>query len=161
MKSALICTLFLSTTFVYSQTSIIAAKSHSSQATIDSSDPDNFGGPIFCPVLQIESVKYLQPDCIIEKSRTLSIEGEYKYDTICNHPFLQPSSFDLQRIKAMYPDGTKFEDFNEIKKANKKAAKKAKSDSKDNDSSGLIIFLIGGTLFMIYLFIPKMTPSNS
>lgn len=104
----------------------------------------------------VKSVTYLKEGCIVETYVSQWNENDLEHDTICDHPFLQPSSFDLERLKEMYPDKTKFEGFGEIDKANRKASKKIKKEKKEK-SFGLIFFLIGGGLFMIYLFFPKLS----
>ena len=158
MKTLLLIAVFISGTAM-AQTNVIAAKSHSSNTSIDLGDPDNFGEYIM--PRQIQSVAYFKEDCIIETYASYWNENDLEYDTICNHPFLQPSSFDLARMKAMYPEETKFEGFDKIEKANKKATKKLKNEKKQGNSNGLIIFLIGGLLCLIYLFVPKLKPSHS
>lgn len=152
MKTLLFITIFISGT-AFAQTNIISAKSHSSSLTSEFNEPDNFGEYIMPRV--IKSVTYLKEDCILETYSSYWNENDLEYDTICDHPFLQPNSFDMERIKRMYPEETKFKGFEEIEKANKKTSKKIKKEKKEN-YSGLIFFLIGGGLFMIYLFVPKM-----
>lgn len=159
MKIFLFLSLFISGT-AFSQTNVIAAKSHASAQVVDNNDLDNFGDPM--EQRTIETVKYLNNDCIVEIYTSYWNEQGKEYDTICDHPFLQPGQTDIERIKSMYPSKTEFIGFQAVKRLSKKAQRKLKrEDKKREKSSGLIIFLIGGTLLFVYLFIPKMNPSKS
>lgn len=154
----LFAALFSGTAFA--QTNVIAAKSHASTHTINLNDQDNFGLPIERRV--VETVKYLNGTCIVEIYTSNWSEEEKEYDTICDHPFLTPGQTDIKRIKAMYPNKTEFVGFESLEKNQKKELKRIKKENrKKKKSSSLIIFLIGGTLFLTYLFIPKMNPSKS
>ena len=158
MKTLLFLAVFISGP-AFAQTNVIAAKSHATKSSINLFETDNFGEYIM--PRQIQTVTYLKEDCIVETYASYWNSNDLEYDTICDHPFLQPNSLDLERMKAMYPVETKFEGFNEIEKANKKAKKRLKKEKNPEKSNGLIIFLFGGSLFSIYLFIPKMRPINS
>ena len=171
MKTILF-TLFVISGFAFGQTNIIAAKSHSSNQIIDKNDTDNFGEP--GPMRFIQTVKYLKDDCIVEKYKVEWDDHDTEYDTICDHPFLKENTVDIERIKAMYPIETKFIGFDKVGKNTKKAEqeietpqqveKKSKrqirKEKRSKKSSGLIFFLIGTGLFLIYLFVPKMKLSN-
>ena len=161
MKPFLFLALFISGT-AFAQTNIIAAKSHASAQMIDNQDLDNFGNPM--EQRTIESVKYLNDDCILETYTSFWTEQGKEYDTICDHPFLLPGQTDINRIKAMYPDGTKFSGFDTFEiegKKSKRMLRKEKKENRTKESSAILLFIIGGGLFLIYLFIPKMNLSKS
>jgi hypothetical protein len=161
MKTLLFLFVFISGAAL-SQTNIIAAKSHSSSKIIDKNDLDNFGNPeSFVCRRVVKKVIYLQDGCIVESYQMIDPTLENPMDTICNHPFLQTGQVDIKLLKAMYPDNTEFIGFEKIKTLKKKDLGKLKKEKKQEKSSGLIIFLIGGTLFLIYLFIPKLKITTS
>ncbi|MFK7784441.1 MAG: hypothetical protein AB8B56_04950 [Crocinitomicaceae bacterium] len=160
MKSVLLIGIFISG-ISYAQTNIIAAKSHANFDLSEMTDPDNFGDPL--PYRTISEVKYLKDDCIVEKYVVEWGDQLIEYDTVCQHPFLQSSSFDLERLKAMYPEETKFKGFDKIQKSNEKRQKKLKKERQQNEqnSSGLIFFLIGIGGFFAFLFIPQIAKSRA
>lgn len=154
MKALLFFTVFISG-ISFAQTNVIAAKSHSNFDFSFTNEPDNFGEYIL--PREIKEVAYVKDDCIVEKYTSQWNENDVEYDTICNHPFLQQGSFDIDRIKAMYPEETKFKNFDKAEKAYNKSLKKQHKAQQQNqqNSTGLIFFLliIGG--FLLYLFIPR------
>ena len=144
----------------YAQTNIIAAKSHANTDLTEIKDLDNFGELILPN--KMESVTFVSPDCIVERYTTGWNQEILEIDTICQHPFLQESSFHIDRIKAMYPEGTVFKDFDKAEKAHKKAQKKKRKTrkKKESKSSGAILFFIGLGGFMLFLFAPKTVKSS-
>lgn len=175
MKTFLFLAVFISGTTL-AQTNVIAAKSHASSKVIDKNDTDNFGEP--GPMRFIQTVTYLKDDCIVEKYRVEWDNHDTEYDTVCDHPFLQENAIDIDRIKAMYPPKTKFIDFNKVGKKDQnikqdterigqegeniqKSKRELRKERRSKKSGGLLIFFIGGGLFFIYLFVPKMRANNS
>lgn len=158
MKALLFFAIF-TTTSLYGQTNIIAAKSHASSQVIDHHDTDNFGDP--GPMRFIEKVEYLKADCIVEKYRVEWSNHDTEYDTICDHPFLKEGQIDVDRIKAMYPDGTKFIGFEKLNQDQGNATIKVKKDKHSKKSSAFWILIISGGFFLLYLFIPKMSLKTS
>jgi hypothetical protein len=152
MKTLLIFAILASTS-IYAQTNIIAAKSHASNQVIDPNDADNFGNPM--PTRSIERVEYLKDDCIVETYRLHFSEQDTEYDTICQHPFLQTGKIDVERIKAMYPEGTKFSGFEKLNEDQGNTTIKSKKNKRSKKSNALLLALVGGGLFMLYLFIPN------
>lgn len=160
MKTILLIGILISG-ISYAQTNIIAAKSHANFDLTAISDSDNFGEPM--PYRTIVEVKYLKDDCIVEKYDVEWGAQLIEYDTLCQHPFLQSSSFDLERLKNMYPEQTKFKGFDKVEKAHAKRLKKRnKSIQKsEQNSSGLIFFLIGIGGFLALLFVPKLSKTRA
>ncbi len=152
MKTLLIFAILASTS-IYAQTNIIAAKSHASNQLMGPNDADNFGDPV--PMRYIEKVEYLKDDCIVETYRLHFSEQDTEYDTICDHPFLQKGKIDVERIKAMYPEGTKFSGFEKLNEVEGNSTIKTKKDKKSKKSISLWILMAGGGLFLGYLFLPK------
>ncbi len=147
----------------FSQTNVIAAKSHSSNQVIDKNDTDNFGEP--GPMRFIQTVTYLKDDCIVEKYNVEWDDHDTEYDTICDHPFLKENTINIERIKAMYPIETKFIDFDKVgqginEQDGEKSRRQLRRERRSEKSGGLLFFLISAGLFFIYLFLPKMKPSN-
>jgi len=160
MKTFLFLSLFISGS-AFSQTNVIAAKSHASAQVVDNNDLDNFGEP--GPMRFIAEVKYLKDDCIVEKYNVEWSDHDTEYDTICDHPFLQAGTIDIDRIKAMYPEETIFKRFDKIDLNTKKSRKELREERKEKrskGSSGILLIIIGSGLFLIYLFTPKMNPSR-
>jgi hypothetical protein len=160
MKSLLFIGIFISA-MSYAQTNVIAAKSHANMDLVEMNDPDNFGEYILPK--KVESVTFVYPDCIVEKYTTGWYQEILEHDTICQHPFLQESSFHIDRIKAMYPEETIFKNFDKAEKENKKALKKQQKiqKKKEKNSSVLIIFLLGTGGFLVFLFTPNTAKSNA
>ena len=156
MKAALLIGIFISG-ISYAQTNVIAAKSHANFDLSEMADPDNFGEPL--PYRTIVEVKYLKDDCIVEKYDVEWGAKLIEYDTLCQHPFLQSSSFDLTRLKSMYPEETKFKGFDKLQKSHEKQLKKLKKTQQN--SSGLIIFLMGVGAFLLFLFTPQIAKSRA
>lgn len=155
MKALLFLTLFITGT-AFAQTNVIAAKSHASSTAIDKNDTDNFGE--IAPVRYILEVIYWKGDCIVEKYEVRWDNHGTEYDTICQHPFLQNGTVDLERIKAMYPEGTVFKDFDKVgdkSTKTKKELRKEKKGKRSEQSNALLFFLVGGGLFLTFLFTPK------
>lgn len=160
MKTLLFLFVIISGT-AFAQTNVIAAKSHSSDKVIDKNDHDNFGGPNIClPVRNVQSVEYLKLDCIVETSTMITVEGLI-YDTICDHPFLQEGSIHVDRIKAMYPENTKFINFEVLNNDEGRLKHKVRSEKHSSKSSAFWLIIIGGGLFFAYLFIPKFSFKTS
>ncbi len=168
MKTLLFLVVFISGTAL-SQTNIIAAKSHSSAKIIDKNDLDNFGNPEYLVCRRVvKKVIYIKDGCIVESYQTIDLtleNQENAMDTICNHPFLQTGQVDIKRLKAMYPIETKFIDFDKIgqdtdEQDGEKSKRQLRREKRSKKSSGILFFLIGSGLFLIYLFVPKMKPSN-
>lgn len=158
MKTLLIFALFASSA-IHAQTNVIAAKSHASNQLMDPNDADNFGEPV--PVRQIEKVEYLKDDCIVEKYRVEWSNQDTEYDTICDHPFLQKGKIDVDRIKAMYPEGTKFSDFEKLNNDQGNTTVKSKKNKRSKKSNAFWILVVGGGLFLGYLFLPKRRIATS
>jgi len=160
MKALLFFALFISVAG-FAQTNIIAAKSHGNFDLSEMSDPDNFGDPL--PYRTITEVKHLKDDCIVEKYDVEWGAQLIEYDTVCQHPFLQNSSFDLERLKAMYPEETQFKGFDKIEKSHEQQQKKFKKARQQNEqnSSGLIFFLMGIGGFFVFLFFPQTAKSRA
>lgn len=154
MKTLLLFILFAAGNS-FAQTNVIAMKSHSSSMVKDQHETDNFGDPM--PLRTIQTVKYLNDDCLVEIYKSLWSVQEQEFDTICGHPFLSSGQTDIERIKEMYPEKTEFIGFDQLEKdakAEKKGLRKEKR--KKNKSSIFFYFLIsGGTLFFLYLFVPS------
>lgn len=145
----------------FSQTNIIAARSHASSEVIDKNDHDNFGGPEILPTYSIVSVEYLRADCIVEMFY-LDIYGEEaQFDTICEHPFLQPGQIDIERIKAMYAQNTRFIGFEKLNSDEGKLTPKTRKESRSKKSGALLLLVIGGGAFLMYLFVPKFKVKTS
>lgn len=158
MKTLLFFVLFSSGS-VLAQTNVISAKSHGSLFKTDKNDADNFGVPSVRRM--VVEVEYLGGDCLIEISEVTQFTIEYEQDTICNHPFLQSGQIDVKRIKEMYGSDIKFSGFAALEKKQKKENKRIdKEERKNQKSNGLLIILMGGMLFLIYLFVPKMSFSR-
>ncbi|NVK65550.1 MAG: hypothetical protein HWE22_13240 [Flavobacteriales bacterium] len=160
MKTLLILLGFIST-FSFAQTNVIAAKSHASSEVIDPNDRDNFGNPdVSLPIRFLHSVQYLESDCIVEKSEVVGREG-FVYDTICEHPFLTPGQIDVKRLKAMYPDNTEFIGFEALNKDEGNLFRRMRENRRSSKSSALWLLIIGGGLFLTYLFIPRLKVKTS
>ncbi len=144
MKALLIFSV-LSSFSVLGQTNIIAAKSHSANKMSDIRDTDNFGLPDESRL--VTQVQYLKDDCLVETAEVTLFETRIVTDTICDHPFLNEKSIDIERIKAMYPQGTKFIGFDELEKSDRKIQKQVKKDQKERKSNVLIWLMVGGILF--------------
>lgn len=158
MKTLLFLAVFISG-FAVAQTNVIAAKNHSSSQSISKFDTDNFGLPSEKRV--VKRVEYLRGDCLVETIEYTMYETRTEIDTICDHPFLKKGNVDLNRIKEMYSSDVEFigfEKLNSDENKNKRRLKKKKN--KKEKSSGLIILLIGGTFFLAYLFVPKLSLSR-
>ena len=162
MKALLILLSFVSY-LSFGQTNVIAAKSHAAKPLTDNHDIDNFGE--YIPPRKIQSVKYLQNDCIVETYHSFfSLEGDEKeYDTICNHPFLGPGQMDIERLKAMYPSETEFVGFDELEQNQKKNKRELKKENRKQRKSSISLFilLLGGGLLFGYLFLPNFRSSRS
>lgn len=152
MKFILFLALSISAT-AFSQTNIIAAKSHGASKMADIRDSDNFGLPP--ETRTVTHVEYLKDDCLVETSEVSLFETRIDIDTICDHPFLKENSVDVDRIKAMYPDGTKFIDFDKLEKTDKKIEKQSKKDRKERKSNALLWLVTGGILVVGLLFSPR------
>lgn len=154
MKTLLLIALLISGS-TFAQTTIIAAKSHGASHKVDKNEVDNFGIPTVRRT--VVEVEYLGNDCLIEISEVTQFTIEYEQDTICNHPFLLSGQIDVKRIKEMYGSEVKFSGFGSLEKKQKKENKRIeKVERKNKKSSILIIFFVGGTLLLTYLFVPKM-----
>jgi hypothetical protein len=166
MKALLIFAV-LSCFSVLGQTNIIAAKSHASNEVIVPRDMDNFGDP--APMRYIQNVEYMGGSCIIETYIYEWADSAIEIDTICDHPFLQEGQVDAERIKAMYPEGTKFIGFEKLNSDQGNATPaqpaaqliKAKKVKRSKKSSAWWMLIAGGGLFMIYLFMPKKSLKTS
>lgn len=158
MKTLLIFAI-LTTSSIYAQTNIIAAKSHASSDVIDPLDTDNFGDP--APMRFIQQVEYLSGACIIETYNVQWGNSETEIDTVCDHPFLQENATDVERIKAMYPEGTNFVGFEKLNTDQGNGTLKVRKDKRSKKSNAWWILLAGGGLFMGYLFIPKQRIATS
>lgn len=158
MKKLLFSTLLFSG-FSFAQTNIIAAKSHASKQVIDKNNTDNFGLPNETRI--VKRVEYLKDDCLIETAEVTMFERNIEVDTICDHPFLKEGSIDVDRIKAMYPEGTKFAGFDRIQKDQNKSKKQLRKEKHSKKSSGIFLLMISAGLFLVYLFVPKFTLKTS
>jgi len=154
MKTLLFFTLLIASSS-FAQTNIIAAKSHASSSVVDQNDQDNFGNPeVVLPLQYLHSVEYIEPDCIVEKSKIIT-EEEFIYDTICDHPFLRQGSVDIERLKAMYKEGTEFINFEALNKDEGNFIRRMREKRHSSKSSALWILIIAGGSFLAYLFIPR------
>lgn len=100
MKTLLILSLFiLQGNSLFSQTKLVAHKSHSGDDATYSSDayPDNFGE--IAP--RIKKIKLLKNNCIVE-----FLEWG-RNDTVCDHPYFT-GQYTLDEIKNFYPPSTEF-----------------------------------------------------
>ncbi len=158
MKTLIFSTLLFSG-FSFSQTNIIAAKSHASNQAFDKNDTDNFGLPNETRIVQ--RVEYLKDDCLIETAEVTMFETKIQVDTICDHPFLKNGSLDVDRIKAMYPEGTKFAGFDRIEKEQNKSKKQLRKEKDSKKLEAFWLLMIGGGVFLTYLFIPKFKLKTS
>lgn len=146
----------------FAQTNVIAAKSHASTKAIDKNDTDNFGEP--GPMRFIKEVTYYKNDCIIEKYDVKWDNHDTEYDTVCDHPFLQEGAIDIDRIKAMYPEGTVFNRFDKVgenTKQTKQELREMRKKKRSEKSNILLFFIIGGVMFLMYLFVPKLNLKRS
>lgn len=158
MKTLLFLTLLISGSAI-AQTNVIATKSHGSTNVIDKNNSDNFGLPSERRI--VKSVEYLEGDCLVETVELTMFETRTEIDTICDHPFLQNGKVDIKRMKEMYSNDVEFIGFDSFEADKKKERKRLRKVKKEEEkSSGLILFLIGGTLFLAYLFVPKMSFSR-
>ncbi|MCE3294441.1 MAG: hypothetical protein K0R65_155 [Crocinitomicaceae bacterium] len=122
---------------LFSQTKLIAHKSHSGSDASYSADayPDNFGE--IAP--RIKKIKLLKNNCIVE------FLDWGQNDTVCDHPYFT-GQYTLDEIKRFYPSSTEFIGF-EGKFFNKVVAPPAE---KKNSLYllALILFLGGASIFV-------------
>jgi hypothetical protein len=132
LKKNLIIYLTMTSSIIYSQTDIIAYKSHSGTKTKHKiiSD-DNFGGPQFSHGFLIDTIRRLN-DSIV-----LTI-GKYGIDSLCHHPYLNDTNVSIETLQNLYEPRIKFVGFEK----NNKIIEKQKPTKNDfNWLLGLILTL--------------------
>lgn len=110
--STLISFLFL-TGFLFSQTSVIATKSHSTDVSEAALESDNFGE--MAPSPTVDTVVYLSPDCVIHKGENY-FSGRYA-DTVCDYWYYQQNGYSRKVMKNFHGEQVVLIHFPEEKKA--------------------------------------------
>lgn len=127
----------------YSQTNIIANRSHHGELTEAHLETDNFG----LPAPMIDSIIYIGGTCVVEA--TSQMRASTYYDTVCDHPLFLEHDFDLREIKKHYSTRVKFIGFENYPKQKDQKVKTNKRGLRLNQTSIVLI------LITLFLFIGK------
>jgi hypothetical protein len=134
---------------LFSQTGIIANRSHSATLTSEASlDSDNFG--LFEPSSYVREVEYLGSCCVVIRTEW-EYNNEITLDTLCDDPFMQQLNYDPKLIKEYYPDDVKLIGFEKYKKEARN------SDQNGFDPNLIWFFVIVAAGFVAFLFFPNLS----
>jgi hypothetical protein len=95
----------MTSSYIYSQTDIIAQKSHSgSVKEISGNSKDNFGGPQFSRGYLIDTIRRLNDSIVLQI-------GENGIDSVCHHPYLNDTNVSIETLQNLYDPRIKFVGF--------------------------------------------------
>ncbi len=139
IKKTLIICLTMTSSIIYSQTDIIAHKSHSGIKTKQQIiSEDNFGGPQFSHGFLIDTIRRLN-DSIV-----LTI-GKYGIDSLCHHPYLNDTNVSIETLQNLYEPRIKFVGFEK----NNKIIEKQKPNK--NDLNWILVIILTLSFISIHL----------
>ena len=97
---------------VFSQTEIIAHKSHSGKMGTFSIFAPNDGSRFGLPPMFMDSIKRISDSTVVEFAR----QGGFFIDTVTHHQYCSDPNISLDSLRKLYPSDTRFIGFEEAKK---------------------------------------------